>query len=71
MKWWTKVRGFGAETVTELRKVTWPGRKEMRQSIVVVLAGMLLLGIFVSLSDFALYEVVDLLSTWVRGKLGS
>jgi preprotein translocase subunit SecE len=71
MKWWTKVRGFGAETVTELRKVTWPNRKEMRQSIVVVLVGMLLLGIFVSLSDFALYEVVDLLSTWVRGKLGS
>ncbi|MDR2377227.1 MAG: preprotein translocase subunit SecE [Puniceicoccales bacterium] len=71
MKWWTKVRGFGAETVTELRKVTWPDRKEMRRSIVVVLVGMLLLGIFVSLSDFALYEVVDLLSTWVRGKLGS
>ncbi|MDR3143283.1 MAG: preprotein translocase subunit SecE [Puniceicoccales bacterium] len=71
MKWWTKVQGFSAETVTELRKVTWPDRKEMRQSIVVVLMGMLLLGCFVSLSDFALYGVVDLLGTWVRGKLGS
>jgi len=70
MKWLSQVRRFAGETVAELRKVSWPDRKEMGQSIVVVLVGMLLLGIFVSISDFALYEVVNLLGSGVRGRLG-
>jgi preprotein translocase subunit SecE len=71
MKWLARMRSFCGETVTELRKASWPDRKELSQSIVVVLVGMLILGTFVSISDFALYEVVNLLSTWVRGSLGA
>ncbi|MDR0445377.1 MAG: preprotein translocase subunit SecE [Puniceicoccales bacterium] len=71
VKWLRKVRIFFGETITELRKASWPDRKELSQSIVVVLVGMLILGTFVSISDFALYEMVDFLSAWVRGRWGS
>ncbi|MCX6932553.1 MAG: preprotein translocase subunit SecE [Opitutia bacterium Tous-C4FEB] len=58
-------RIFIGEMVGELQKASWPTRTELRDStIVVVLAGVLL-GVFTSISDFALLNVVDLLTSWV------
>ena len=58
-------RIFIGEMVGELQKASWPTRTELRDStIVVVLAGVLL-GVFTSISDFALINVVDLLTCWV------
>jgi preprotein translocase subunit SecE len=58
-------RIFIGEMVGELQKASWPTRTELREStIVVVLAGVLL-GVFTSISDFALINVVDLLTSWV------
>ncbi|MBC7366038.1 MAG: preprotein translocase subunit SecE [Undibacterium sp.] len=58
-------RIFFGEMVGELQKASWPTRTELRDStIVVVLAGVLL-GIFTSISDFALINVVDLFTSWV------
>jgi preprotein translocase subunit SecE len=58
-------RIFIGEMVGELQKASWPTRTELRDStIVVVLAGVLL-GVFTSISDFALINVVDLLTSWV------
>lgn len=58
-------RIFFGEMVGELQKASWPTRTELRDStIVVVLAGVLL-GLFTSISDFALINVVDLLTSWV------
>jgi preprotein translocase subunit SecE len=58
-------RIFVGEMVGELQKASWPTRMELRDStIAVVLAGVLL-GVFTSISDFALINVVDLLTSWV------
>lgn len=62
-----KTKEFCAETVTELKKSSWPTRSELRSSIIVVFVAIVLLGLFVSLADFAVYNVVDLLTQLVKG----
>ncbi len=58
-------RIFVGEMIDELKKATWPTRAELRDSTVVVIMAALLLGLFTSISDFALYQVVDLFTSWV------
>jgi len=47
----TKVRTFGQEVADEVRKSTWPQRQELIESTVVVLVSLLLLSLFVGVSD--------------------
>jgi preprotein translocase subunit SecE len=63
-------RIFVGEIVDELKKATWPTRQELRESTVVVIVAALILGLFTSISDFALYQVVDLF-TGIVTKLAS
>jgi preprotein translocase subunit SecE len=58
-------RIFVGEMVGELQKATWPTRTELRDSTVVVIVASLLLGLFTSISDFSLYQVVDLFTKMV------
>lgn len=58
-------RIFVGEMVDELKKATWPTRAELRDSTAVVIIAALLLGLFTSISDFALISVVDLFTSWV------
>jgi len=58
-------RIFVGEMIDELKKCTWPTRTELRDSTIVVILAVALLGIFTSISDFALYQVVDLFTRWV------
>ena len=58
-------RIFVGEMVGELQKASWPTRTELRDSTVVVIAASVLLGVFTSISDFSLYQVVSLLTSWV------
>ncbi|MBP6863938.1 MAG: preprotein translocase subunit SecE [Candidatus Didemnitutus sp.] len=58
-------RIFFGELVAELQKASWPTREELKDSTIVVIVACLLLGLFTSVSDFALYQVVDLLTSWV------
>ncbi len=58
-------RIFVGEMLDELKKATWPTRTELRDSTIVVLIASAILGLFTSVSDFALYQVVDLLTSWV------
>jgi preprotein translocase subunit SecE len=58
-------RIFFSELVSELQKASWPTREELKDSTIVVIVACLLLGVFTSISDFALYQVVDLLTSWV------
>jgi preprotein translocase subunit SecE len=58
-------RIFVGEMIDELKKATWPTRIELRDSTIVVLVASAILGIFTSISDFALYQVVDLVTSWV------
>jgi preprotein translocase subunit SecE len=56
------VRIFTGEMVAELKKATWPTRVELRDSTLVVIVAVLLLGLFTSIADFSLLNVVTLLT---------
>jgi preprotein translocase subunit SecE len=58
-------RIFVGEMVGELQKASWPTRTELRDSTIVVIAASFLLGLFTSVSDFSLYQVVDLFTALV------
>jgi len=58
---------FLSETSAELRKSVWPTGSELRDSTIVVFVATILLGIFVSLSDFSVYGIVELFTKLVRG----
>ena len=58
-------RIFFGELVSELQKASWPTREELKDSTIVVIVACLLLGIFTSIADFSLYQVVDLFTSWV------
>lgn len=49
------------------KKASWPTRQELRSYTLVVFVAITLLGIYVSLADFAIYNVVDLLTWLVKG----
>ncbi len=53
------------ETVSELKKSSWPGRRELWESTLVVLVGATILGCYIFLADFSLNQWVDLLTRLV------
>lgn len=59
------IRIFSMETYGELQKASWPTKTELRDSTVVVIVAAVILGVFTSISDFALYQVVDLFTKLV------
>lgn len=60
------VRIFASELVGELQKASWPTKTELKDSTIVVIVACLLLGLFTSVSDFALLSVVDVVTEFVR-----
>jgi preprotein translocase subunit SecE len=58
-------RQFFGEMMAELHKATWPTRTELRDSTIMVVIAAALLGLFTSIADFSLYQVVDLFTSWV------
>jgi preprotein translocase subunit SecE len=62
----TSTRLFVGEIWGELQKATWPTSTELRDSTIVVIAAVVLLGVFTSISDFSMLQVVDLLTQFVR-----
>ncbi len=59
------VRIFTSEMIGELKKATWPTWLELRDSTLVVIVAVVILGIFTSIADFSLYQVVNLFTSWV------
>ena len=62
-----KTRSFYGETVTELKRATWPTPSELRGSTVVVIAGVGILGLFISVADFSLSSWVEYVTAYLRG----
>jgi preprotein translocase subunit SecE len=58
-------RIFLGEMVGELQKATWPTKAELRDSTLVVVVAALIMGIFTSISDFSLTQVVVLFTDLV------
>lgn len=61
----SSVRIFTIEIVDELKKATWPTMTELRDSTIVVVVAAVILGVFTSISDFSLYQFVDLFTKMV------
>ena len=59
------IRVFTGEMIAELKKASWPSFQELRESTLLVIVAAVLMGLFTSLSDFSLYQVVDLFTSWV------
>ena len=60
------VRIFVGEMVGELQKASWPPRMELSDSTIVVIVASALLGLFTSISDFALGNGVMLFTDLVK-----
>jgi preprotein translocase subunit SecE len=61
----SSTRIFVVEMVDELKKATWPTWTELRDSTVVVILAAAILGLFTTISDFALFNFVDLFTRMV------
>ncbi|MGD1019714.1 MAG: preprotein translocase subunit SecE [Verrucomicrobiia bacterium] len=57
-----KVQEFVVEVWAELKKSSWPTRKELVDSTIVVITTILVLGIFVALADLVFLRIVALLT---------
>jgi len=55
------VRTFLGEVVGESKRCTWPERRELIESTIVVIVSVLILSIFVGLSDKLLVTLIRLL----------
>jgi len=51
--------GFYREWITEMKKVTWPGRKDTASSTAVVIVTVLIIVAFLGLVDFALGKITQ------------
>lgn len=60
-------RIFLGETSAELKKAVWPTKQELRDSTIVVFIATLILGAFIALADFSVYNWIQLLTNLVRG----
>ena len=56
-----RVREFFAEVMAELKKSSWPTRKELVDSTLVVVITILVMGMFVAMADFIFLRLVGLL----------
>ena len=56
-----RTTNFIREVGIELRKAEWPGRAELVESTILVIVAVALLGVFVGLSDFVLFKLLELI----------
>ena len=57
-----RVRDFLAEVMVELKKSSWPTRKELIDSTLVVIVTVLILGVFVALADLLFLRIIAFLT---------
>ncbi|WP_438435331.1 preprotein translocase subunit SecE [Gorillibacterium sp. sgz500922] len=53
---------FFAESWAELRKVKWPGRKELTSYTIVVITTVIFVGIYFTVLDLIISEIVRLVT---------
>ncbi len=55
-----RVRHFLSEANAELKKVTWPTRKQAFASTAVVIVVVIIVSVFLSIVDFGLTKIIKL-----------
>lgn len=54
-----KVTGFLTDVVSEMRKVSWPKRKELTRYTIVVIATVVFMAVYFGLVDLGISEVME------------
>ncbi|MDR0595104.1 MAG: preprotein translocase subunit SecE [Puniceicoccales bacterium] len=62
----TKIKKFFAEIVVELKKSSWPTKKSLKQSTVIVIVAMFLFGAYISVIDFSLFHTIKLINLVIK-----
>jgi preprotein translocase subunit SecE len=65
--WWENSRSFFTEVRNETRRVTWPSRKEVYATTVVVIATSIFFGLYLFSVDFTVNSIVQ----WVFRQFGA
>jgi preprotein translocase subunit SecE len=55
-----RIKLFFSETRTELKKVTWPTRQELKESTIVVIVSTFIVTIFIGVVDQIISRVIRL-----------
>jgi preprotein translocase subunit SecE len=55
-----RIKAYLADTRSELKKVTWPSRQELRESTQVVIVSTLIVTVFVGVVDQILSRIIKL-----------
>jgi preprotein translocase subunit SecE len=66
-EWWHRGRTFLAEVRGELKRVTWPSRREVYATTVIVILTSIFFGTYLWITDLLVNRVV----TWLFGTLGA
>ena len=56
-----KTKGFAREVSVEVKKVSWPSKKELQESTVLVILTVMIIMLFVGIIDRVFSYVVELL----------
>jgi preprotein translocase subunit SecE len=62
----SRITTFLADVRSEMKKVSWPGRKEVYGTTIVVVAAVFFFGIYLGLIDSLLRLGVDKLFKWLK-----
>ena len=54
-----KIQKFFKEVVSEMRKVSWPNKHDIKEGTVVVIIMSAMVGVFLSIIDFIFSKIVD------------
>ena len=65
--WWTNTRVFFMEVRNETRRVTWPSRKEVYATTVVVILTSVFFGLYLFALDFGINSLVQ----WIFRRFGA
>jgi len=60
-EWIPKLRRFLSEVIVELKRTTWPSRKEVQGTTLVVIVTVFVFAVFLFVVDYALSQGV----TWI------
>jgi len=60
-QWTARIRQFIADTMNELRKCSWPERRELYESTILVIVAVMILALFVAAVDWVSLNAINLL----------
>ena len=63
---WGKVAKYFRELKSELKKVQWPTRKQTVNNTLIVIACVIVVGVFIWVFDFIANSAIDVLLTLLR-----